>query len=125
MGYFLIFYLTKLSCRRYTANHNSLALVTLVNALTVLNIKSPLIFRNSCNSLIIIQGDIFSSFYLNIQHGSLSIAPVTASLDPKVNGKISLVAFAYIVCANCISALIGISVALIIKPGDFSNCHRY
>ncbi|PVD18321.1 hypothetical protein C0Q70_20870 [Pomacea canaliculata] len=41
----------------------------------------------------------------------------TASLDPKANGKISAVAFAYIVSTNVIACAVAIFLCLVIKPG--------
>ncbi|PAA76936.1 hypothetical protein BOX15_Mlig028619g9 [Macrostomum lignano] len=46
-----------------------------------------------------------------------NVVVVSANLDPKVNGKISLVSFGYIIVANVGSALIGCVTALLIQPG--------
>ena len=45
----------------------------------------------------------------------------TASLDPKSNGKISGIAFAYINCTNVFGCVLGIVLTLIFKPGKHSN----
>ncbi|XP_069104481.1 excitatory amino acid transporter-like [Argopecten irradians] len=47
-----------------------------------------------------------------------SMISATASLDPKSNGRISIVAIIFIVSTNTISSVIGIILALIFKPGD-------
>ena len=41
----------------------------------------------------------------------------TMSLDPKSNGKVSLVGFTYIFITNTIGALIGLAGAMIAQPG--------
>ncbi|PAA53533.1 hypothetical protein BOX15_Mlig022109g1 [Macrostomum lignano] len=46
-----------------------------------------------------------------------NVVVVSASLDPKENGKISLVSFGYIMVANTGCAIIGSVTALIVKPG--------
>ncbi|XP_064635486.1 excitatory amino acid transporter-like [Lineus longissimus] len=42
----------------------------------------------------------------------------TASMDPKSNGKISLLSFLYIVMTNIISCALGVTLCLLIKPGS-------
>ncbi|KAK7477592.1 hypothetical protein BaRGS_00031140 [Batillaria attramentaria] len=46
-----------------------------------------------------------------------SVITGTASLDPKANGKISAIAFVYIVATNIIACVVAIFLCLIIKPG--------
>ncbi|KAL3846709.1 hypothetical protein ACJMK2_017676 [Sinanodonta woodiana] len=46
-----------------------------------------------------------------------SVVAGTASMDPKSNGKISLVSFTFILSSNILSAVVGLSLALILKPG--------
>ena len=41
----------------------------------------------------------------------------TASLDPKSNGKISMVAILYVVSSNTVGVLVGLIMYFIIKPG--------
>ncbi|ESO97439.1 hypothetical protein LOTGIDRAFT_187793 [Lottia gigantea] len=56
-----------------------------------------------------------------------SVIAGTASLDPKSNGKISIVALVYILATNCLPCLVGMAMALIIRPGegvDVSNGQR-
>ena len=38
-------------------------------------------------------------------------------MDPKSNGKVSVVCLVYIMIDNCIGTIIGTAVSLIIKPG--------
>ncbi|KAK7090118.1 excitatory amino acid transporter 1-like [Littorina saxatilis] len=47
-----------------------------------------------------------------------SVITGTASLDPKANGKISAVAFAYIVITNIIACVVAVVLCLLIKPGE-------
>ncbi len=42
---------------------------------------------------------------------------VIATLEPKKNGKISLIGMSYVVCCNFVGSLIGTACAAIIKPG--------
>ena len=42
----------------------------------------------------------------------------TASLDPKSNGKISMVAILYVVSSNTVGVLVGLIMYFIVKPGD-------
>ncbi|KAK3580084.1 hypothetical protein CHS0354_001218 [Potamilus streckersoni] len=46
-----------------------------------------------------------------------SVVAGTASMDPKSNGQISLVSFIFILASNVLSAAVGLSLALILKPG--------
>ncbi|VDK74636.1 unnamed protein product [Dibothriocephalus latus] len=48
-----------------------------------------------------------------------SIISVLASLNPQENGKVSGVALGYILSSNLISSLIGLTFAIIIKPGSY------
>ena len=41
----------------------------------------------------------------------------TASLDPKSNGKISMVAILYVISSNTIGVLVGLIMYFIVKPG--------
>lgn len=41
----------------------------------------------------------------------------TAGLNPKVNGRISIVAFTYIIATNLIGAITGAVMAMVIHPG--------
>lgn len=41
----------------------------------------------------------------------------TAGLNPKVNGRISAVAFTYIIATNLIGAITGAVMAMVINPG--------
>ncbi len=47
---------------------------------------------------------------------------VTANLDPKENGKISLVAFSFIVTSNIAAAICGTCASLLLKPGKHLVC---
>ena len=42
----------------------------------------------------------------------------TASLDPKSNGKISMVAILYVVSSNTVGVLVGLIMYFIVKPGN-------
>ncbi|XP_025085883.1 excitatory amino acid transporter-like isoform X1 [Pomacea canaliculata] len=46
-----------------------------------------------------------------------SIIAGTAGLNPKVNGRISIVAFTYIIATNLIGAITGAVMAMVINPG--------
>ena len=46
---------------------------------------------------------------------------VMATLEPRKDGKISIIGIAYVVCANLIGSLIGTACAAIIKPGEFRD----
>uniref|UniRef100_A0A0X3P7C7 Amino acid transporter n=1 Tax=Schistocephalus solidus TaxID=70667 RepID=A0A0X3P7C7_SCHSO len=50
-----------------------------------------------------------------------NVIVVIARLDPKENGKISLVAFIYIVIANIIGAAVGAACTAIIAPGSLNS----
>ncbi|KAK7090117.1 excitatory amino acid transporter-like isoform X2 [Littorina saxatilis] len=47
-----------------------------------------------------------------------SVITGTASLDPKANGKISAVTFAYVIITHIIACVIAIVLCLLIKPGE-------
>ncbi|XP_034316152.2 excitatory amino acid transporter [Magallana gigas] len=49
-----------------------------------------------------------------------SVIHSTASLDPKSNGKISVVSFTYIMLTNMVGCLIAIALFFVIKPGSES-----
>ncbi|KAK6192172.1 hypothetical protein SNE40_003690 [Patella caerulea] len=53
-----------------------------------------------------------------------SVIAGTASLDPKSNGKISVVALVYIIITNCLPCLVGMGMALIIRPGEGVSASR-
>ena len=42
----------------------------------------------------------------------------TASLKPKENGRVGAVAMSYITITNIIGAIVGVVLAVIIKPGE-------
>lgn len=50
-----------------------------------------------------------------------SVISGTASLDPKSNGKISLVAFTWITCTNTLACILALILAVTIKPGEGSG----
>nr|VZI37211.1 unnamed protein product [Spirometra erinaceieuropaei] len=50
-----------------------------------------------------------------------NVIVVIAKLDPKENGKISLVAFIYIVIANIVGAAVGAACTVIISPGRLKS----
>ncbi|KAK7090285.1 hypothetical protein V1264_010100 [Littorina saxatilis] len=46
-----------------------------------------------------------------------SVISGTASLDPKSNGKMSLVAFVWILCTNTLACILAVILCVLIKPG--------
>ena len=52
---------------------------------------------------------------------SFSLFQGTASLDPRSNGRISAVCLGYIMLTNCVPAVVGTIVCLIVKPGKTIN----
>ncbi|XP_064596700.1 excitatory amino acid transporter 2-like [Liolophura sinensis] len=51
-----------------------------------------------------------------------SVISGTASLDPRSNGRISLIALGYIVTTNLLGCMFGIVLTVTIRPGNNNNC---
>lgn len=54
-----------------------------------------------------------------------SIISGTASLDPKSNGKISMVAILYVVSSNAVGVLVGLIMFFIIKPDKYVDANEH
>ncbi|XP_076114773.1 putative sodium-dependent excitatory amino acid transporter glt-3 isoform X2 [Mytilus galloprovincialis] len=70
---------------------------------------------------------ILGEMYLNLLKMMIvplvacSVISGTASLDPKSNGKISIVSLTFIMISNFVPCLVGVLVCLTIKPGEISS----
>ena len=55
------------------------------------------------------------TYYSSILH----VFAASASIDPRANGKISLVALIYIFITNVLMAAVGALLGVLVKPGKF------
>ncbi|CAL1529560.1 unnamed protein product, partial [Lymnaea stagnalis] len=52
-----------------------------------------------------------------------SVISGTASLDPRCNGRVSIVSLTFIIASNCLCCVLPMVIALTVKPGEGMNLH--
>ncbi|XP_052066155.1 excitatory amino acid transporter 1-like isoform X3 [Mytilus californianus] len=105
---------------------NLLVLLTLVGAAVGFIIGVVVRNTNPTDSTLMWVG-ILGEIYLNMLKMMIvplivaSVITGTATLDPKSNGKISLVSLGYIMSTNFLGCLVGSILCVIIRPGEIAK----